>query len=357
MHVTWSPARMPAFATLVCALTVLVAGCGPGAEVSLWEEPREPFRREVLETAWDTLWVVGGTLEDTVLQLPRQVHSTGDAVYVLDDGDQRILAFSRDGHPLWSFGGRGGGPDEFGALRDLKVGPDGSLFALDPKNARITVLSPEGEVVLRVPLRGIPHAEQFAPLGDGRFALVTSGAEQPIYVIDGEGTVIDREDLPWEGFARLPFLARQGFVASDGNAWAYLFGIGNGWFSFDGTDALAHTGRFVEHTRFPRIETRSGSGVRSERLVRPSCSACSVAMRDGVVYVLFGGSGPDRMKLVDTYRWSDGEYLGTVRLPTGAAALGVGEDVLYVLRNNPFPTLLALRPRPASDGAALAFGN
>lgn len=342
--------------TLLSAL-VLLAGCGSRTEVALWEEPRQPFEREIVETAWDTLWTVGGTLEDTILQLPRQVHSGGDAVFVLDDGDQRILAFSRDGVPKWSFGGRGAGPDEFGGVRDLKVGADGRLYALDPKNARIMVLSPEGTVVRRVPLRGVPHAEQFAPLADGTFALVTSGPERPIYVIDETGEVVERGDLPWEEFAQLPFIVRQGFVASDGNAWAYLFGMGNGWFSFEGTDALAHTGRFVEHTAFPSLERKSGSGARSERLVRPSCSACSVAMQNGVVYVLFGGSGADRMKIVDTYRWSDGEYLGTVRLPTGAAAVGVGEEVFYVLRNSPYPTLLALRPRPERDGAGLALAR
>jgi 6-bladed beta-propeller len=64
-------------------------------------------------------------------------------IYVADGLDQRIHVFGPDGRPLRSMGRRGGGPGEFRALYSLAWVGD-TLAALDPGNARITLLTRDG---------------------------------------------------------------------------------------------------------------------------------------------------------------------------------------------------------------------
>jgi hypothetical protein len=83
-----------------------------------------------------------------------ELHQVGDAVF-LDDGalaiansgNREILVLDVDGTERSRFGRQGDGPGEFNAISWLEAGADGGVIAYDPRQARLTFLSAEGEVL------------------------------------------------------------------------------------------------------------------------------------------------------------------------------------------------------------------
>jgi len=67
-------------------------------------------------------------------------------IYVADGPNFEIRVFDASGRHLRTFGRQGGGPGEFGALYSLAWIGD-TLLALDPNNARISLLTPEGDPI------------------------------------------------------------------------------------------------------------------------------------------------------------------------------------------------------------------
>ncbi|MBA4159180.1 MAG: 6-bladed beta-propeller [Gemmatimonadetes bacterium] len=335
----WYIAR---FLPKLCIIALLsLAGCqGDVSEVNLWDGPAAPGERTLIASRWDTLWTVGGSLEDTLLQIPRIHRADSSRVLVYDHGAMRLLVFDHSGQLQWSFGRRGQGPDEFASVRDIRISGTGKIVLLDPANARLVELEDGARVSARIPLHNIPHSEQMVAINDG-FVLMTHDIETPLFVIDREGTVVQRMEVPWEGFSKLDPLVRQGRVANSGDSWALSFSLGNGWFPFSGTDALPYLGQYVQHTPFPVPIVMVTENTRSVQIPTRTCSGCSVSLSDSVLYVHFGGDGPDHLQVIDL--WETGDYIGSYRLPDPMAEVFVQGGVFYVLQYHPYPTLLALR--------------
>jgi hypothetical protein len=77
--------------------------------------------------------------DDSLLQPRALAVDMHGRVYVGDDGDQRIKAFSADGERLAQVGGSGNAPGRFGRIDAL--GADGAqLYVADSRNARLAVL-------------------------------------------------------------------------------------------------------------------------------------------------------------------------------------------------------------------------
>lgn len=227
----------------------------------------------------------------------------------------------------------------------------GRAVVLDPGNQRIAVVDSSGHFVRRVPITAVGWAEQVLPLGDSRYVLATTDSMRPFAVLDSAGVVVERFGIPWEAFASLDPLARQGAIAQvGGDRWIYGFVMGDGWFVFDGTKPQDRPGRYVEHTDFPGVtQTRSGNSVttRMEKFV--PCSACSLSGSDSVLYVHFGGYTSEQKRLVDRYAIADRRYLGSYRLPVAASAVVMFGGRAYVLQSDTTTQLLALTPRPSGQ--------
>jgi hypothetical protein len=301
--------------------------------------------RRMVVTRWDTLWRVGGE-SDTVLLRPFLLAASDEGVFVYDGGSRRVTAFAPGGVVRWRFGRAGHGPDEFEKVRDLRIGQDGGVDVLDPANNRILRLRGDGSVRGRVPLSAVGHAEQMVVAAPDQIVLLTYQQDSSFAVIDTAGQVRSRFTLPWRGFERLGVIARQGVLAAADGRWVFAFSFGDGWFPYRGLRPDSFVGRFVEHTEFPgvrTVETANGRGTKMEEY--NACSACSVSMSGRTLYVSFGGYSPQAQRVVDLYGVGNGTYRGSWVLPKPAVALAVWGERVYILAEDPYPELLALRAK------------
>lgn len=333
-------------AVLIAALS-LMACAGEGPPDS---ESSAPLGRRVAVTRWDTLWTVGGALQDSILLQPWRLAASGDRVYVFDGAAARVLAFSAtDGFVAWMSGRKGSGPGEFKMVRDLEVGPDGRPMLLDVGNSRITTLERTGAVHHQIQLRSVGYVDQFAPLSDGGAVLLTEHPDSSLAVADTSGRIVQRLGLPWKEFANLHPLVRQGNLASGGSGrWAFGFGLGDGWFGFSGTRPDGNRRPYIERADFPKVVEKSEGGTRTTELASYTpCSACSMTIDGTDLYVLFGGRTDHRHAVLDRYDLRTGRYRESLALPTKATEAAVADGTCFLLVEEPAPTLIALRPIPS----------
>ncbi|HEX8693250.1 MAG TPA: hypothetical protein VF746_12560 [Longimicrobium sp.] len=333
-------------------LVLLLAAAAAGAGCDRRDEPLRDggaSERRITVTRWDTLWSAGGALQDSLLLRPYLLAAGDSAVYVFDGGSSRLLAFGRsDGALRWMSGRRGGGPGEFQRVRDLKLAANASPVLLDVANRRITFLDGRGALRDEIPLPDVGYADQMVPLADGRVVLLTDRPDSALAVVDRGGRVAERVPFPWQEFSKLHPLVRQGSLAASrhGESWVFGFSLGDGWLGFRGTRPLRDLNPYVEPAEFPKVETRSEGGTVTTRLASYTpCSGCDISMDGADVYVLFGGLTASRRALLDRYAVESGRYRETFLLPVRATKAAVADGVVYVLVDEPYPAVLALRPR------------
>lgn len=295
---------------------------------------------------WDTVWTVGGELEDSLVMLPRLLRVAAGGPIIFDDGSNAVRAFRRDGTFRWVFGRTGSGPQEFRGVRDVATHPDGSLALVDPPNNRITVLNGSGQFVRSIPLDAVGHVETILYLPRTRgYIAQTMDPQQPLVHLDSTGRVMKRLEFPQE-LAELNPMARQGLLAGSGETWTFAFTMGPAWLRYDNTRFEAIE-PYIETLRFPEvISSRDGEFVTTKLADYHPCSACSITAVDGELQVLFGGHTGNRKALIDRYDLRSGDYLGSLLLPGPAYAIAGDGDMLFLLSADPIPRLVALRKAP-----------
>jgi sugar lactone lactonase YvrE len=76
-------------------------------------------------------------------------------------GDARVLKFSKDGHFLKAWGGKGSGPGQFDVAHGAAVDAKGLLWVMDRENQRIQVFDGEGTFVREMKYKGLPCSVAF----------------------------------------------------------------------------------------------------------------------------------------------------------------------------------------------------
>jgi hypothetical protein len=92
-------------------------------------------------------------------------------IYAADNLAHQIRVFAPDGRHIRTIGRQGAGPGEFGDLYSL-AWLDGNIAAMDPRNARIALLSRSGEWIDGIrhfPITGPASMIRLHPLGDDGF--------------------------------------------------------------------------------------------------------------------------------------------------------------------------------------------
>lgn len=148
----------------------------------------------------------------------------GRLYVVSEESSYRIVVFDSMGSHLRTLGVEGAGPGEFRSIVALQIGRGDILRVFDDRNARITVLDPEGQLAGTIPFVGYVTAT--AELADGQIVVAgligqdTSSA--PLHLIDRSGAVTASFGEPYAQRDHRTFYASRRVVASaaDGSIWA-----------------------------------------------------------------------------------------------------------------------------------------
>lgn len=362
-----NPIGTGSFRWRVALLSTLSATMACSAESSraTHEEIRpDPPDRVFREVTWDTVFRLGGTLQDTLLQGPSRIVAYAGGAYVADHFAGRLLRVDREGRILWTWGNRGGGPDELQHPRHLLVDDEHRVWILDIENARVVVVGSDGTRQRILPLDGLEaHPEAVVPRQDEGIVVVTADRERPLALIDEEGRVVDRQPFPWTGFRDLPSLASQARVAyhAGTEGWVLAFTMADGFFPFEGLTWSGVRGWYVEPVSTSRVVVeRRRSGEREQTISRveePYFAAADVALTGDRLLILFQGSTRMANRVVDIYAFRTGEYLESVLLPARVSALAYADSVFYGIVEDPYPSVVAWRARPAAPSPTSVTGR
>lgn len=155
------PSTLPLFAA-VLSLTLVSWGCGEGASsrVSVDTVGGVPQVTTSGPGLWaeEERWTVGertlrlGTLEGDGPESFGRVASLAvgpdGRVYVADGQAMEVRVFGPDGTFLRALGRQGEGPGEFTAVDGVEIGPEGTLYVRDPRLSRVSLFDPDAGVFL-----------------------------------------------------------------------------------------------------------------------------------------------------------------------------------------------------------------
>lgn len=122
---------------------------------------------------------------------PRAVAVTGDEIFVVDTGNERVQVFSPDGTFLRAWGGNGNGPTQFVEPVGIVIGPDGRVYVADSGNARISVFQRDGTPMAQWPVDAWSGQQYFEPYlaidNEGLLYATSSGTGSvEVYDLDGD---------------------------------------------------------------------------------------------------------------------------------------------------------------------------
>jgi len=193
---------VPALVLVACSASVESTDCtlpaADGTRVIEYSPVTAAERTERLQLERD-LGLTGAF--DTPFYRPRAIAlaPNGD-IFVLDEGNDRIVVFDRDGSPLRQFGRAGQGPDEFQDPDAIAV-VGGTVVVHQGRQRRIGVFSVEGAQL-------VDHVLE-DNLGWGGMI----GFEDALIVVNARGTPLPIR--PGQGVPRTPWVV--GVYAPDGS--------------------------------------------------------------------------------------------------------------------------------------------
>ena len=138
---------------------------------------------------------VFGGKEELVNPTDAALSPDGKKLYVADSQAHEIVVFDAESGKLSSrFGGRGTAEGEFHFPSALAFGPEGNLFVVDQLNARVQVLTPEGEYVDKLGDLGVGFGNLVRPKGvavdEVGFIYVTDFAFNNFQLFDVDFTLL-----------------------------------------------------------------------------------------------------------------------------------------------------------------------
>ncbi len=243
------------------------------------------------------------------------------------------MAFDSLGHTQWSRGGPSDTVFAFGNVTDLQTSTDGTAWLVDAGRKRLVLISPTGTFVRTIPiddrvLRIIPPT-----LSDGGAFLAVLAGRGPWTKHSADGGVLahgqftDSTLMQTTPFARQPLTA----IEVGTSLWVAVYPFGDR-LEVRRDTALVCSERLREGMPFPR-----------PRETRISVSAAAVTFLDSTILVLSAGSRESRFQVVDTYSTTTCAYKGSIRLPFRATAMSAAAGVVYLGRESPTSSVVALR--------------
>ena len=301
--------------------------------------------RNFVDAGLDTTFSAGSS-NSTILLNPIRIAATPSVVFVFDAGDQALKGFGTNGTLLWSTGRQGGGPGEFRKVRALAVGVDGNAVLVDQGNARLSRIGRTGAIEQEISLRSLDGSpEQVMEVAPDTFVIWTLTQEQPLVLLDANGAILQRADVPFRIASQVPYLGAQAKLVNDYRTprrWVYGFVFVDNWRVLTDFSPTSREYRYIEELPVPVVEVETGRGRVSARMRSAVQGALAASMTGNRLFVLFGGRTQERGQVVDIYDVSEGVYLYSIRLANRASQIAVTESNLIVLAREPYPTVTSL---------------
>lgn len=288
---------------------------------------------------WDR---IGGVLasDSSPILNPALIAAAAGRVYVVDYGDQSIKAFSPDGRLQWSFGRKGKGPGEFLNAADIGVDPLGYIWVADPVVSRITVVTPDGKL-------GRTEAQSLSAFRAEPNDSATFWLWRPLKPFLSVGRLGEdaAREIPEpaelhgvEPFVRDLFLTK---VADNRAAVVYRWSSQAYFVTSDGSVERSFV--LVERGDFPKMvsrEVKTKIGIITRVGPDPKAReiAAGIARCEGRIAVLsLSGEGQERV--IDYYGVTNGEYLGSRKMPEEVAQIECNGESLIGLVRDPAPAI------------------
>lgn len=121
---------------------------------------------------------------------PRAIAVTGDEIFVVDTGNERVQVFAPDGTFIRAWGGAGNEPNQFIEPVGIAIGPDGRVYVADSGNGRISVFQRDGTPMEQWPVdawQGQSYFEPYLAFDNNGLLYATSSATGTVEVFDIEG--------------------------------------------------------------------------------------------------------------------------------------------------------------------------
>ncbi|PEN05693.1 hypothetical protein CRI93_12355 [Longimonas halophila] len=190
--------------------TALWAGCGGSSsgDVTIEERDGVTYVTNTGTTVWEDhdaapiqfeleqTFGAEETPEEAMLADVRGVVVDAEgAVYVLDYGNNRLVAFNPDGSLRWSAGREGEGPGEFSNAYGMAGDGDGRLYVSNQMNSRVDIWTTDGTFVESIGIDELDVRGSVTAYANGHLILSRSaygGDPQKLYFIDTDTWTHDR---------------------------------------------------------------------------------------------------------------------------------------------------------------------
>lgn len=276
---------------------------------------------------------------------PRLIEALDSIVVVYDYADAVLYAVDLSGIQRWRTGRKGAGPEEFGTVTDLSVGPDGDIWALDRGNERIAVMDASGRhrQLIDTSERAI---QRLAVLSSGVLVALSGSDSVFLAMLHGDGTLGRAQPHPVGSLREMhPYFQQVILERGGGDSWA-LISLFTGELVVGRGDEVICTAELMTAQSIP-TDTPPGEDW--------DVVAAGLAYRGDRVYVLPRPPGSLDLRLLDVFS-DDCVYIHSIPLPTRAHAIAGAEAGIVIEVEDPEPRLLLLQLSPDGRPAA-APGN
>jgi hypothetical protein len=271
---------------------------------------------------------------------PELIAGSGTSVLVYDSGDNVLLAFGVAGEPLWRFGRKGGGPEEFGAVADLKGDGTGGALLLDSGNSRLAAVTSRGSLMAVTATTQVLHR-----IAVGTDGSIIAAPLNDVFLVRVLGNVIASSmPVPPELRALGP-LQRENYLGSTSSGSTVVV---HRW----STTVIVATSDFRSYRSFQLIDAQPFPAIKSfkagpagqyavsriDPTARPVRRA-SYVFADTLL-VVDARTESAAQHMLDVYDVSAGKYLYSQRIPAYPLALARVGDRLFALVNEPAPALV-----------------
>lgn len=266
----------------------------------------------------EVLWSFSYFGQDDFFHRPSDMEYDADnsLIYIADYGNNRVLAFDKEGKYVCTIGKKGQGPGEFSSPTGLCLMPDSRLAVADYGNNRIQIFDAEGEFERAINTRELQVADILV-IGEEIFTVPTYGSSgfrlnmglkedsQPLVnVLDFDGNEVRR--LTTDAYPETqPFIRSLKHrvsmaLAPDGRLFLPFFAV-NMVYVFDPAGKKVNE---IERPLsfkpiFPQLlQQKSAGGVIQMTAKIDTISHSSEFGQDGRLYILTNTKSTDKLRAV-----------------------------------------------------------